>query len=89
MVDEDNKPRSSNPEFQRLHECITHALSQYFSQLGEQKASNIYDMVLTEIEAPALKEILRFTNHNQSKAAEILGVSRGTLRKKLKTHDLL
>ena len=46
-------------------------------------------MVLTEVEAPLLATVLQHTGGNQSKAAEVLGLNRGTLRKKLKEHNLL
>jgi Fis family transcriptional regulator len=44
---------------------------------------------MTEVETPLLMAVLEYTKNNQSKAAEILGLNRGTLRKKLKQYDLL
>jgi Fis family transcriptional regulator len=45
--------------------------------------------VLTEVETPLLEAVMKYTKNNQSKAAELLGLNRGTLRKKLKQYDLL
>ncbi|MCL4165133.1 UNVERIFIED_CONTAM: hypothetical protein GTU68_007432 [Idotea baltica] len=44
---------------------------------------------MKEVEAPLLKVVMRETNQNQSTAAQVLGLNRGTLRKKLKEYDLL
>ena len=61
----------------------------YFGNLGTQKASSVYDMVLGEVEPPLLQAVLKHTRNNQSKAARMLGLSRGTLRKKLKLYGFL
>jgi len=71
-----------------LSECVETALKDYFEQLDGQPTTNLYDMLLTEVEAPLLKATLEHTKGNQSRAAEILGLNRGTLRKKLKTYGL-
>jgi len=52
-------------------------------------ACGLYDLVLAEVEAPLLEVTLTYVQGNQSKAAELLGLNRGTLRKKLKQYDLL
>ncbi|MFW0094394.1 MAG: DNA-binding transcriptional regulator Fis [Coxiella endosymbiont of Haemaphysalis qinghaiensis] len=62
---------------------VQQSLQNYFTQLDGQDPANLYSMVLSEIEAPLLKMVMLYTNGNQSKAAKILGISRGTLRKKL------
>ncbi len=74
---------------QPLRESVERAIKGYFAQLGDQLASNIYDMVLAEVEEPLLRAVMEYTRGNQSKAAILLGLSRGTLRKKLKIYDLL
>lgn len=71
-----------------LSECVEAALKDYFEQLDGHPAANLYDMLLAEVEAPLFKATLEHTNGNQSRAAEILGLNRGTLRKKLKTYGL-
>lgn len=61
---------------------------QYFKNLGEQTPNNLYEVMLHQLEKPLLKVVLEQTRGNQSKTAKILGLNRGTLRKKLKTHNL-
>ena len=50
--------------------------------------TDLYQLVIGEVEKPLFKAVLRYTNGNQSEAAEILGINRGTLRKKLKQYGL-
>lgn len=71
-----------------LGKCVEYALKDYFEQLNGHSTANLYDMLLAEVEAPLLKATLEHTQGNQSRAAEILGLNRGTLRKKLKTYGL-
>jgi len=72
-----------------LSVCVERALEVYFSDLDGEPARNLYAMVLDEVEGPLLQTVLRVTDGNQSRAAEMLGLNRGTLRKKLKHHGLL
>jgi Fis family transcriptional regulator len=51
--------------------------------------TDVYDMVLQEVEAPLLEAVLRYTRNNQTLASTVLGLNRGTLRKKLKRYGLL
>ncbi|NOQ93044.1 MAG: DNA-binding transcriptional regulator Fis [Methylophaga sp.] len=71
-----------------LSDCVEAAVKDYFEQLDGVTAANLYDMLLAEVEAPLFKATLEHTNGNQSRAAEILGLNRGTLRKKLKNYGL-
>lgn len=64
------------------------ALQEYFRSLNGQKPGDLYNLVIGEVEKPLLRTVLEYTNGNQSEAAEILGINRGTLRKKLKTYRL-
>ncbi len=84
---ETNTP--STQQDQSLSGCVGQALDKYFSQLGGELPSNLYDMVLEQIELPLLRKVMDLTASNQSRAAKILGLSRGTLRKKLKIYGLL
>lgn len=61
---------------------------QYFKTLGDQNPDNLYEVMLHQLEKPLLKVVLEHTRGNQSKTAQILGLNRGTLRKKLKIHGL-
>jgi Fis family transcriptional regulator len=72
-----------------LREHVQTALEHYFAQLDGQPATDLYQMVLQEVESPLLEAVMDYTSRNQSKAAEMLGLNRGTLRKKLKQYDLI
>ncbi len=71
-----------------LRESVNIAIKNYFDSLEGQTPSELYDMVLAEIEAPLLERVMEYTRGNQTKAAIILGLNRGTLRKKLKIYGL-
>ena len=71
-----------------LRECVREALERYLSQLGGHEAGGLYDLVTSEVEMPLLETVLRHARGNQSKAAEMLGMNRGTLRKKLKQYGI-
>ena len=75
-------------EYSSLSECVEVAIKDYFKQLDGHHTANLYDMLLAEVEAPMLKATLEHVKGNQCRASEILGISRGTLRKKLKTYGL-
>ena len=68
--------------------CATF-VNDYFNQLDGEPVSELYQMVLAEMEIPLLEKVLEYTRGNQTKAAELLGLNRGTLRKKLKQYGLL
>jgi Fis family transcriptional regulator len=72
-----------------LRQTVESAVKGYFQQMDGQSVTNLYDLVLAEVEEPLLKSVMEETRGNQSKAAITLGLSRGTLRKKLKSYDLL
>lgn len=74
---------------QEIAACVTGALEKYFRDLDGEKPAAIYDMVIKSVEKPMLELILRQTGGNQTLAADMLGINRNTLRKKLTEHQLL
>lgn len=68
--------------------CVESALENYFTQLDGQPVTDLYNLVLAEIEAPLMESVLKHTRGNQTQASIMLGLNRGTLRKKLKTYGL-
>jgi Fis family transcriptional regulator, factor for inversion stimulation protein len=60
------------------------ALQSYFETLNGHKPARLYELVMREVEAPLFKVVMHHVDGNQSRAATILGINRGTLRKKLK-----
>jgi Fis family transcriptional regulator len=77
--------RSSKP----LHKHTEDALNQYFENLNGDRPGDLYDLVIGEVERPLFKAVLDYTDGNQSMAAGILGINRGTLRKKLRSYALI
>ncbi len=71
-----------------LRVCVRGALDNYFSELDGHSTSGLYRFVMGEVEGPLLEAVLDYTGGNQSRAAEVLGINRGTLRKKLKEYNL-
>ena len=65
------------------------ALEAYFKTLNGDRPGELYDLVLGEVEEPLFRAVMDYTLGNQSQAAGILGINRGTLRKKLKTYSLI
>ncbi|WP_139557308.1 helix-turn-helix domain-containing protein [Methylotetracoccus oryzae] len=64
------------------------AVDHYLRALNGSAPNGLYEMVLQEIERPLLEVVLEHCGHNQSKAAQVLGLSRSTLRKKMAQHGL-
>lgn len=71
-----------------LVECITHSMNQYFEDLNGQAPNNLHNFFISEVEKPFLEVVMKQVGGNQTKAADILGINRNTLRKKLKTYNL-
>lgn len=67
---------------------VLDSLEAYFDHLDGSNPTDLYQMVLAEVEAPLLRVVMKRVKNNQSRAASWLGVSRGTLRKKLKQYGL-
>lgn len=86
-VDEVKTESAANAQTIRC--CVENSLRNYFGYLDGHPAADIYAMVLAEVEAPLLEVVLEYTRNNQVRAAEVLGLNRGTLRKKLKQYNML
>ncbi|CAL4323921.1 DNA-binding protein Fis [Buchnera aphidicola (Neophyllaphis podocarpi)] len=71
-----------------LRNVISIALKNFFSNLNHSNLKNIYNYFLNEVEQPLLDVIMQHTRGNQTKAASLMGINRGTLRKKLKKYGM-
>ena len=71
-----------------LQECVRQMLANYFADMNGHTTTDLYEMVMNTVEQPLLESVMRYAGGNQSRAAELLGINRGTLRKKLKIHGL-
>ena len=75
-------------EISQLSHAVKHSIRRYLFELEGTQPSDMYDLVLRQIEQPLFEAILEHTKGNQSRAAEMLGLNRGTLRKKLRSYNL-
>ncbi len=72
-----------------LRDLTEEALTHYFHDLNGHRTGDLYELVLGEVEAPLFKTVMDYTQGNQSRAADILGINRATLRKKLRQYQLV
>src|ERR1700747_844085 len=77
-----------NPRDLPLRNHAERALSEYFTSLNGHRPAHLYDLVLREVEEPLFRVVLDYAQGNQSRAAGILGINRGTLRQKRKRFGL-
>jgi len=72
-----------------IQDAVKKSLEKYFRDLGELQPTNVYEMVIATVEKPTLEAVMARAEGNQSHAADMLGINRNTLRKKLQQHGLL
>lgn len=72
-----------------LRQAVKDTLKNYFTNIGGEQPIDFYSILLEEIERPLLEVLINHTHYNQVRMAQILGISRGTLRKKLKQYGML
>ena len=71
-----------------LSVCITESMQRYFDDLNGEQPTNLHTFFINEVEKPFLKVVMQRVDGNQTRAADILGINRNTLRKKLKHYNL-
>lgn len=70
-----------------LSQQVVNAVKNYLNSASNKDSNlNLYQLIVEEVEAPLFRSVMELTRYNQSKAARVLGVSRGTLRTKLKRY---
>ena len=72
-----------------LRSEVEKSLRRYFQHVEDEPVTDLHRMVMSEVEAPLLEAVMRYTRKNQSRASIMLGLNRGTLRTKLKLYGLL
>jgi Fis family transcriptional regulator len=72
-----------------LRDHVATSVRRYLGDLNGSDSSNLYEVALREFEIPLFDEVLQHCDGNLSKAAAMLGIDRGTLRKKLKSYGLV
>lgn len=86
---QNNKNLKFNTNKKPLCKHTEDALDQYFAALNGDRPGDLYDLVIGEVERPLFQAVMDYTQGNQSQAAGILGINRGTLRKKLRTYSII
>ncbi len=71
-----------------LAACVRMVLGQYFKDLDGEPPAGVYEMVVNCVERPVLEIVLEQSSGNQSRAADMLGINRNTLRKKMQQHGI-
>jgi len=82
-----NEP-CGKPGEQPLCEMVRDALDRYFTDLNGEEPTNLYDLVLTQVERPLLERVMQETRGNISRAAQLLGMNRATLRTRLNRYGI-
>jgi len=82
------KKKRKERRSQSIHHCVESALNNYFEDLDGHDPNDLYELVLSQTEKPLLEVVLKQTQGNITKSAEMLGINRATLRKKLKKYGL-
>lgn len=80
---------SNHNELLPLHAYMEQMLRHYFAHLEGEMPSNLYELIVHQVEKPLLTVTLEKADGNQSRCAQMLGINRGTLRKKMKLHGLI
>lgn len=84
-----NPMMNNNPsQAKTLSQCIEQHMRDYFKQLDGELPNDLYQTALNQFERPLLAVVMEYCRGNQCKAAQALGISRGTLRKKLQQHHM-
>ena len=89
MAQKNNKKNVFKTNKKPLCKHTEDALETYFAALNGDRPGDLYDLVIGEVERPLFQAVMDYTQGNQSQAAGILGINRGTLRKKLRTYSII
>jgi Fis family transcriptional regulator, factor for inversion stimulation protein len=71
-----------------LHQFVTDVVNQYLVDMGTTPPDNLYQVIIAEVERPLIQAVLEHTGGNQSRAAEMLGITRTTLRNRIQRYGL-
>jgi Fis family transcriptional regulator len=71
---------------QNLQELVYNLVTRFLAENKNKSINDLYDMILAEVEPPLLQAVMERRRGNQLQAAKMLGISRGTIRKKLQRY---
>lgn len=80
------QPQHRSPKCLREH--VAESVAQYLRDMGNTPPTDLHDRIMSEVEAPLIATVLEHTGGNQSRAAEILGMTRSTLRNRVRRYGL-
>lgn len=83
-----SKKNNAEIKAKPLNGSVSDALDRYFTNLDGHEPDGLYQLFMEEVERPLLERVLKYTDGNQTRAAAVLGINRGTLRKKLTQYGL-
>ncbi|MCF6775020.1 Fis family transcriptional regulator [Thiotrichales bacterium 19X7-9] len=85
------KQENASQEALPMAEYIKEVVTNYFKSMAEEgmSPSQVYELVMSEVELPLIEATMEYTGNNQSRAASVLGLNRGTFRKKLSHYGML
>jgi Fis family transcriptional regulator len=83
------KIMDQNKSTRLLREFVSQVMREYFEKIDGYPIDKVYNLVIGEVEKPLIEETIKYCKGNQSKASDLLGLSRGTLRKKMKQYKIL
>lgn len=72
----------------RLNECVSMSTQQFLDDMGSTPPDNLHKVILSEAERAMIETVLKHTNQNQTKTAELLGITRATLRNRMTRYKL-
>jgi Fis family transcriptional regulator len=81
-------PATTASDATPIDATVRTSVRQYLTEIDGELPTDFYQLVLSQVEAPLLEEVMRHTRNNQTSAAHLLGLNRGTLRKKLRLYKL-
>ncbi len=82
------RPADDHYADQPLAQCVAATVRRYLADLGDSAPTNLYQLLLEQIEKPLLAVVMEKARGNRCRAAQVLGINRNTLRKKLQQYDL-
>ena len=71
-----------------LKDVVSRAVAQYLDDMGHTPPDNMHERIMREVEVPLIETVLEHTGGNQSRAAAILGMTRSTLRNRIRRYGL-
>ena len=88
MISEKHNTEVQNVPHKPLYESVLTSVNNFLNNPANAGTTDLYEIVLSEVERPLLDRVMQFVHGNQTKAAKMMGINRGTLRKKLKKYSL-